>query len=319
MSLSSRPRGPGHPPADISWRLRSWIWYWMLKEATKQSDDELDRRYLPSGPRSGARPRLFERIRSIGSDPTCPRVDLLNRSIFERVHAERDPTIEPARAAFESPLWRMLSDSGMTIEDYRHVITQIIAARGWYRASSEDRKLGVTFMPDDPAFGMSEDRANVYSTMLTSLESTPSADNIALLAALFREALAGVALEQAILLRSSLRVCAAFWTRAIALPDPLSELLDRLIDERIVRNLWRSPAIPAEAKKSQRLYVRALIQRHLQKAPDLDGPMQAALPIVRRSPRIEWLCEHRSVLGAAVHIISEASMAHCAKNRAAAH
>lgn len=307
MSLSSRPRGRGHPPTDIVSRLRSWIWYWMLKEATKQSDDELDRRYLPSGPRSGARPRLFERIRSIGSDPTCPRVDLLNRSIFERVHAERDPMIEPAREAFESPLWRMLSDSSMAIEDYLHVIAQIIAARGWYRASSEDRKLGLMFMRDDPAFGMSEDRANVYCTMLTSLESTPSADNIALLAALFREALAEVALEQATLLRSSLRACAALWVRSIELPDQLSPLFDRLVDERIVRNLWRSPAIPAEVRRSQRHYIRALIQEHLQEAPKLAGSTQATLPIVQRSPRIEWLYEHRPALGAARGLISDAN------------
>ena len=279
----------------------------MLKEATKQSDDELDRRYLPSGPRSGARPRLFERIRSIGSDPTCPRVDLLNRSIFERVHAERDPMIEPAREAFESPLWRMLSDSSMAIEDYLHVIAQIIAARGWYRASSEDRKLGLMFMRDDPAFGMSEDRANVYCTMLTSLESTPSADNIALLAALFREALAEVALEQATLLRSSLRACAALWVRSIELPDQLSPLFDRLVDERIVRNLWRSPAIPAEAKRSQRHYIRALIQEHLWEAPKLAGSTQATLPIVQRSPRIEWLYEHGPALGAARGIILDAN------------
>ena len=291
-----RPRA-GNPPTDIAWRLRNWVWYWLVKEATGQSDEALDAAYLPSPGATGARRRFFHRVRTLGSDPTVPRPDLNGRSVFESVHVQgSDPQLQLARAAFDSRLWWMLSSPSREGEDDRRYIADTIANRGWYRFQTEDRELGIEFIRDEPAFALCEDREHVYSTMLTHLESYPSADHIALLAALFREALSEVSLEQAIQLRSSLRVCAGHWVRHLAIPEDIGHLIERLVDVRLARNIWTTPEFPREQFSTQQQYVRALVKAHLVEQPAIDGDRLSMYPIVLPSPRLAWLQAHKEAL-----------------------
>lgn len=291
-----RPRA-GNPPTDIAWRLRNWVWYWLVKEATDLSDEALDMAYLSPPGSEGNRRRFFHRVRTLGSDPTLPRPDLDDRSVFENVHAQdSDPQLQIARTAFDSPLWLMLSSREWGVEDDRLYIAKTIADRGWYRFQPEDRELAIEFIRDEPALGQCEDREHVYSTMLTHLESHASADNIALLAALYREALNEVSLEQAIQLRSSLRACTGHWVRHLQIPEDVARLIERLVDTRLARNIWMTPEIPREQFSTQQQYVRALFKAHMEEQSVIDGDRLSLYPIVLPSPRLAWLQAHKEVL-----------------------
>lgn len=297
MAKNTRRPRAGNPPTDIAWRLRNWVWYWLVKEITDQSDEALDATYLPPPGPDGARRRFFHRVRTLGSDPTVPRHDLDGRSVFESVHAQgAGPQLQIARAAFDSRLWWMLSLPPQGVEDDRRYIADTIAAQGWYRFQPEDRELGVEFIRDEPAFGQCEDREHVYSTMLTHLESHASADYVALLAALYREALNEVSLEQAIQLRSSLRACTAHWVRHLAIPEDIARLIERLVYTRLARNIWMTPEIPREQFSTQQQYVRALVKAHMEEQPAVDGDRLSMYPIVLLSPRLAWLQAHREAL-----------------------
>jgi hypothetical protein len=282
------------------------VWYWTVKQATGKSDEQLDSDYLPDASKKGARPRFFQRVRSLGSDPSLPRKEWNGESVLDRVHASGgDSRLDAARAVFDSKLWLMLSDPTWSVEHYRKFIDDLIQAREWYRASAKDRQLGMVFFRDDPAFGQSSDHDNVYSAMLTHLESSPSADNVALLAALFREALGEVALEKAIQLRSSLRACTSLWLHAIEeLPYEVSQLVQNLVEDRLVRNAWHTPTLDSVVQ-NQRQYVRALAKAHLKQSPN-SLPQNAASPIVLPSPRLKWLAENRDVLELAASHIRQA-------------
>lgn len=304
---SSLPASRGQPPTDIALRLRNWVWYWLVKQATGKSDERLDGDYLTDGGPSGGRPRFFQRVRSLGSDPSLPRtMDRYGESILDRVHANAsDAQLNAAHDAFHSDLWWMLSNPSLGAEGCRSVIARIIHARGWYRATPEDRQLGAFFIRDDPAFGQSPDRDHVYSAMLTHLESNPSADNVALLAALFREALNEVALEKAVLLRSSLRACTSLWMRSINnLPYEIGKLVENLVEERLVRNVWATPVVDRNLR-NQRQYVRALVKGHLKLMADV-LPQNSSYPIVLPSPRLRWLNDNRETLMVAAKHIAEA-------------
>ena len=77
---------------------------------------------------------------------------------------------------FRSELWRILTNPNLTLDDYRAIIGASIARSGWYRANHADCRLAGIYFGEDPAFGVGWDQDNVYSTMLTSIEGSPSAD-----------------------------------------------------------------------------------------------------------------------------------------------
>jgi hypothetical protein len=282
------------------------VWYWMVKQATGKSDEQLDKDYLPQASKEGTRPRFFQRIRSLGSDPSRSRNDLKKKSVFECVHGEgSDPRLDAARDAFCSSLWSMLSDPSWSLEDYNSFIDEVIEREGWYRANEDDRKLALVFFREDPAFGLGSDREHVYSSMLTYFESNPTADNVAVLAALFREALGEVELEKAIQLRSALRGTTALWLRRMGeLPYEVSSLMQQLVEDRLVRNNWYTPTLDS-VPVNQRRYVRALASAHLKHSTGA-MPKKASSPIVLRSPRLEWLAAHRSALEKAAEYIGQA-------------
>jgi len=314
-SARAKRQGAGQPPTDIVWRLRNWAWYNEVKAATRLSDEALDVKYLGIQAGGGLRPRLFQRIRSVGSNPAQPRLDLANHSVFDRVHAKSSPPADAAapldRAAqnFGSVLWRMLTEPGYARSNFTSIIDELIAAGGWYRATPEDWFLAQTFFPDDIAFGVRGDQENVYSTMLTSLESTPCADHIALLGALFCEAMFHVDLERAALLRSSLMLCTTLWMDEIGwrdtndprCPDRSNsiwllhgEVFEHLVYERLIRNAWAEPAIDRRQCGNQRKFVKALLAAH--RRPGQAPPSPTIHSIVLRSPRIEWLVQNRRIL-----------------------
>ncbi len=230
--------GPGHPPTDVAWRLRNWAWYWTVKQATGCSDERLDELYLPENP-TGNRRRFFQRVRSVGSDPTRLRSDLEGISVFQRVHdGSGRPGLRAAERDFKSRLWVLLTLPTLRVEEHRQFIDQLLAERGWYRLRHEDRPIVAIYLVTDPSFGYPDGVDNVYSTMLAHLEAHPTADHVALLASLFREAMTEVDLAKAILLRSSLLVCTRAWANALGIPEVQRRLLVHLVEQRLIHQRW---------------------------------------------------------------------------------
>lgn len=298
---NSRPR-PGRPPVDIAWRLRNWAWYWSVKRITGCSDDRLDALYVPES-KDGTRRRFFQRLRSLGSNPTVARADLSGVSVFQRViGGDKGQEMQIAERDFHSNLWEMLTNPRLGIEDHRQFINQAIEERGWYRLRAEDRRIAATFLTPDPTFGFPVGCEHVYSAMLTYLELHPTADHVALLAALFREAMTEVALPEAMLLRSSLMNCADNWVVSLGMPVVQQRhLLRLLIEQRLIRGWWFTPDLSLKAYGSQRRYIHALVKAHLATSAEGTPKSYAAWPIVVRSPRVAWIEAHRDVLEAAVN------------------
>jgi len=295
---NTKASGPGHPPTDVARRLRHWVWYWTIKQATGCSDERLDELYLPAN-RTGNRRRFFQRIRSVGSDPTRLRSDLNGISVFERVHEGNGaPALRAAERDFKSWLWVLLTQPTLRLEDHRQFIDQLMAERGWYRHRHEDRLIIATYLVTDPSFGYPEGADNVYSAMLTHLEAHPTADHVALLAALFREAMTEVDLAKAIVLRSSLLVCTRRWASALGIPEVQQRLLVHLVEQRLIHQQWFTPELALRSYPSQRQYIQALVEAHLATLTPYHSANShnARYPIVRRSPRIAWLEAHRDVL-----------------------
>lgn len=312
--------GPGHPATDIAHRLRNWLWYWQVKQSLGLSDDALDRRFLgepangtlgaQSRGANGARKRVFERIRNLGSDPTQPRLDLFNDSLFDRVHAhDESAELQRARQDFESPLWSMLVDVRWSTGDTAAIIEPLIASRGWYRATAADAAIAQFLFPDDLAFGRQYDA--VDAAACAHLEANPCADHLALLAALYREAWQSARLDDAINYRDSLRTTLRHWLRQLSWHWSQDSswrrrgvALRRLVDYRLIRDHWTQPDLPPT--RSQRDYVRELLRAYSTIA--MPDHLPRHRPIVQRSLRIAWLQANRSAAVAAAEELGTVEM-----------
>lgn len=275
-------RSRGNPPTDVAWRLRNWCWFWMVKRRTQLSDDGLDRLCFGGG--ADKRRRFFERVRTIGSDPSLPNTDLNGRSAFDMVH-EKKKTLEPAKRLFQSRLWEILSRPDFPISECRHVAATILHERGWYRFRKEDYVIAVALSLEDKTFAISENLNTTYRSMLSETERTPSANAVTLLVALYKEAVAERAFVRAITLEKSLRNCVSAWSHAFEWPPKIAALLRILINDRVIKNLWRKPDLRVgEGKLSQRIYVDALVSAHLDFDLDPNAYISdAILPVVERA------------------------------------
>ncbi|HEV2682083.1 MAG TPA: hypothetical protein VGV14_16380 [Rhodanobacter sp.] len=204
--------------------------------------------------------------------------------------------LQQAEEYLKSHLWVMLTDPLLRLEDHRQFISSIISKRGWYRAGAEDRRIVGAFLLTDPMFGYPEGVGSVYSAMLTHLETHPSADHVALLAALFREAIVEVQLSEAQLLRTSLLTCVHSWAHSLGMPALQHRLLVHLVEQRLVHGWWFTPDLNLKAYGSQRRYVQAMLKAHT--ATPVSGMTDscATRPIVLLSPRVAWIDAHRDIL-----------------------
>ena len=318
--MSPRQKRPfaGQPPTDIAWRLRNWCWYWMVKYAAALSSDQLDVRYLPAV-KSGSRPRFFERVRTIGSDPSRKRKDLGGKSVFDVVHQRSERghyQLEPARRLFQSKLWEMLSNKDFSADARREVIAATLDQRGWYRVRSEDFLLSIDFSLDDPSYNIGREVSDAYRAMLSDLQTMYSANGVALLAAMYREAVADLALEKAVLLEEALRKCTSAWSEAFQWTPEIRGLLCKLVDERIIRNVWtdRAAEVQRSANLSQRRFADALVKAHLAAEPRFDLP-GAHMPIVRRSTRTDWIESNRATFAEFRRRLHEVSSAYDREHR----
>lgn len=293
MSTPSNKKRRGHPELDLAIRLRNWGWYWIIKNETGLSDDALDERFVSVD--EFIRPRLFFRIRTRGSSPNELRGEHRYAiSVFERVH--KGGAFAQARRWFESALWLMLSEPGLPKDTFSSYVEAEIRKpeRGWFRIDADDAPIAeVVLGIDDPALqqGLSAD----YSSMLHHLSEDTSANGLALVCALFREAFDAFELDIAAAYDPLLRVSAMKVWRTLRLPVAIGRILELLVQDRILRNVWFSEEhMPVHLRRggSRVAEIKRFVAWYCEDSNPERKRTAAAFPIVLQCARTKWLNDH---------------------------
>lgn len=230
------------PADDLGFRARNWFWYWRVRELSGLSNEKLDRQAFGDV----GRKRHFERIQHTACSPD--EIALVQgKTLLEIVDQwsltghDACGSFAPATEAFRSPLWEFLTRQDFRPQAYTDYIQQAIAARGWHRIHARDLGLYLAFLgEDEPAIGPSDSVA--YSAMLHKLVNEATPDALALLIALFREAMHAVALQEALLIKSAISVTTSWMGHVLHLPQQLTDLLTTLVQDRVLANVWLSEA-----------------------------------------------------------------------------
>lgn len=291
---------------DLAYRARNWLWYWRVRQVSGLSNQQLDEKAFGDVERK----RHFERIQHTASSPD--RVALLGgRTLLEAVDQWTLPKSDAAQpfaeatAAFRSRLWEFLARRDIAPAEYTRFIEDVVAARGWHRAQAQDLGLYREFLGDmEPAIGPPGGTA--YSAMLHRLVNDAKPESLAVLIALFREALYGVRLEEALLIKSAVTTAVGWMCHQLRLPESLERLLDRLVDDRILANVWITEADwrahtgrragLAKNSRDRLAEFRAWVEWYVERRRPRFEPAYCLSPIVPSAPRVDWLEANRGLL-----------------------
>lgn len=187
-------RSRGRPPRDPIDQLRARIWYWHVRGRSDLSDYALSRRFAPRiSSANGDAPKAFERIRRRGVVPSDGNHQRRDFSLVARVDA--DPEFRGTRDVYESPFWDLVRNPSMNVNEIRSMIDRLMVILGLARPSPIMwGTLGRPFPARKP------DR--LYREGLKKIVAHRNLNALALLAALFREALLFVELQYAMLLQN---------------------------------------------------------------------------------------------------------------------
>lgn len=286
------------PTEDLPARARNWFWYWTVKNHYQLSDDKLDQRFLAS---TGSRRRHFERIGQTASSPATVAV-LDGKTLLALV--EQDGFTE-AKLVFDSKLWQYLLVRDEPAETYSEFIAQVLEKRGWHRIPTDDRPLYSMFLgQNEPAVEFHVSTA--YSAMLHRLVNDASFESLAVLVALFREAMANTLLDQALSIRIALK-CAVTWTcHSNSIPDQPTRLLRQLIHDRVLSNRWLTEqdwrmqqtngAGRASSTRDRVRNFNAWVRWYTEDSYRFGTSSYGLHPIVPRSKRIDWIEDQRLLL-----------------------
>lgn len=302
------------PTIDLAYRARNWFWYWQVRKVSGLSNDQLDRKCFGEM----GRRRHFEQIQASASAPN--EVALVNgQTLLTLVDSLDRPSIsepgpyEVATQAFHSQLWFFLATRDLPPSVYTEFIQQYAENRGWLRISNRDRYLYAEFLgTDEPAIESGVSTA--YSAMLHKLVNDRSPDSIAVLIALFKEAMNRVDLEQASTIRVAIRASIAWMGECLELKGDSLSLLGRLVNDRILRNRWISEADWRRATNTTRKTTISSRQRirdfqswvawYTGQNRVLDENIHGLYPLVPRSERIDWLETNRNHISAALEQVN---------------
>jgi len=297
------------PVDDLALRARNWFWYWLVRNTSGLSNTQLDRKCFGE---QIARKRYFENIQLTASSPNTVAV-LKGKKVLEivgcwdAVDNQPSPYL-PSTQAFSSHLWVFLGKRNLPADTYSEFIQKYIEERGWIRLHARELPLYVTFL------GASEPAARpgvstAYSGMLHKLVSEATPDALAVLIALFREAMLGIFLEQAVALKIALRTATHRMCQQHNMPNDISRLLRRMIDDRVLSNSWlteedwrRHTGTQRKAKISSRERVRqfrAWVEWYVNESRPLIQTGYGGCPIVPRSPRVDWVAKNKDTLNEA--------------------
>lgn len=257
--MASQTRGK----ADRVWRLRSQLWFSLVCAQSQMPWDDptaMDKFFLK---RTYGPFRTFERIRDNSSNPGLKRGDLLGRSVVELVAEKRE--YRHTQAAFESPLWSMLSGAPWCPVKRETEIDRLMHQFELYESEASDRFILSALRALD--FIGSPSHAH-FLRVLGQLASERSLDGIMLLCLLFRRYLEIGRLQEACDVRDAVlsaihRYCDrpgfhrnvhTLWVfitrRRVFAGQPSLEHTPQAIAE--ASNLigpWEAPFTPSEARR----------------------------------------------------------------------
>lgn len=283
-------RARGRPELDLAFRIRNWGWYWLVKIESGLSDDDLDRKFVGS-----ERPRFFYHLRSMGTSPTTKRKK--KPTVFSRIHANGN--YFQAKQWFESKLWTFLTNPHLKKEDFTAFLQEEIERRGWFRVLPDEAPAGEWALGDDePA--LSKGWSLSYQAMVRHITSIEGIDRLALLSALYREAYYDFELDSARRLSQALDIAVReFICEFPANPEHTFFLrcLQKLIQDRIQRNIWLSESDIPSAKKyttsNRRRQVRYFMSWYMIEGKSIKNSGFSQYPIVTNSERTQWLRTHK--------------------------
>ena len=302
----------GQPRTDIALRARNWIWYSLVQSESLLSDDDLDRVFVQLVDQDPKRPKTFARIRRMGSAPTDVRGYRKKSSIYAAVHSEenqRNGDFEHARRAFESPLWEILTVRDLNHERIQEIIWTITHARGLTRVDPHELEDLDAIVRDTDllkAIGLSI----TDKDCLTEIYLPQDLDAVAVLAALYREALTAHSLKRAVLLQDAISTVCMNFLAAWRPPDFLTSLLLRLIDDRICGTIWIDEHVwstatgveltnmsKGDTESRRKREIHAFVNWYIGDRKALAKPTRLSLPKAP-VPALEWVREYRDTLAA---------------------
>lgn len=300
------------PTQDLAFRARNWFWYWMVRKISGLSNAGLDGKCFGSH----GRRRHFERLEASASNPD--QMPLVNgMTLLELVDAWDRPEdggrgpFARATDAFRSNLWSFLATRDQPPAVYTDFIQQYAEARGWLRISYRDYALYSMFLgTEEPAIEHGVETA--YSAMLHKIVSESSPDAVAVLIALFREALNNVQLENAIAIQKVVRRSIALMGEELGIPAQVTKLIMKLTSDRVLSNRWiteddwrsltNTPVTPKLDTRGRIGEFKAWVTWYTNKSKVVNGDIYGGFPLVPRSLRTDWLEEHRDFLE---HVLTE--------------
>lgn len=290
----------------MGFRARTWFWYWLVRRISKWSDAQLDTKAFGDVRRK----RHFERIQHSASSPDDVAL-FEGKTLLEAV----DEWILPdnyaaapfafATAAYRSPLWDFLTRRDFKPGDYTLFIERAVATRGWHRVHLRDFGFYRALLGEaEPAIEAPEGMA--YSAMLHKLANEATPDSLALLIALFREAIHAVRLRDALLIQPAITATVGWMCHRLQMPETITRLLDRLVDDRVLANIWLTEAdwreqiggqagVPRNSRERLRQF-RAWVTWYVDEFPRTSRANYSSFPIVPASPRIAWIEANRASL-----------------------
>lgn len=267
------------------------------------SNYELDAKCF--GRTGASRKRYFERIEATASAPD--RMATANgKEVLDVVDGWSSPidgrpgAFKPATCDFRSHFWEFLSNQRFPTGVYSNFIDDFAEDRGWIRFSDADGFLYESVLGFTDAVGR-HGASTAYSAMLHKLINDRSIDALAVLVALYREAVSNGYLEEAISIKKA-TVFALKHIHPHGSPDRPKNLISWLVQDRVFANIWiteedwrrytdtpRRGSISSGERAHEFL---KLVDWYIDKAYRLRSTHCGAYPIVPSSPRHIWLIEN---------------------------
>lgn len=271
------PEAEKHTKVDLPVRrCRAWAWYCsVVTKGIRDGDydvlrdDKMDLKlsWSKSDPKPDERLRLFAQIRRLGSDPGVVH----KKSGRQRVVDEIEKRYPNTRRIYESVLWDLLVPPAKPHHEIEGIISKLANARGLHRLTQMEVALGRALYPRSATFRAGTEPNGWYHKTMETIAESADIDDLALLCALYREAVYSFSLAQAKVLMTMVLEASANVAYTLELADDARILFDAMIQRRVLANNWTSTSAPefvaivrSRYTKMKEIRSKALIERRIQ-------------------------------------------------------
>lgn len=294
-------------PDDLAIRARNWYWYWKVRNISGMSNYQLDAKCFNDTGTS--RKRYFERVEATASAPDrMPTVG--GKTVLDvvagwkAIAGNKPGSFASATSAFRSRFWEFLSSRGLQPDVYSSFIQDFADQRGWMRFGDGEGLLYEKLLGFKDASSLVI-APTAYSAMLHKLINDQSIDSLAVLVALYREAIGEGRLDEAIVIKRA-TICALGHIHVPGMPTQLVDLISWLVRDRVFSNIWitemdwrartRTPRRSDISSDERAQELLELVHWYVERAHMLRHTGYGQYPIVPKSPRHVWLIENEDML-----------------------